>query len=470
MPKLQRLTPDQVRQIITEGRFDDLLGVVETQQLEFKGEPYQLVSESQKHELAKDVSALANADGGLILIGVKTRKDPSVLGDLVSEVRAFPQSLVNLDQYHSVLKDWTYPPLLVEIKWFRSSDKPEVGLVMIAVSRTHGKQVPSLVTRYVTTSDKRVETVVGYFERRRPDVEHKSVQQIHALIQTGLSNERLSQQYENIQETLQDLIDAQRTATHQTKADAQQAAFAAQRLQALKDGDFETAPSFLLASHPTQPVEMRGLFEGSDSELLQELRNPPRLREYGWDLTTDAPMQNIRGRLRRSVVPQWKLLELSREGVIIFLARGDESYLSRSLVQPADRGYAVHPFVLAHCVYVFCLFARSVYHFADPPPTDIVYVLELRNMLHNGHPAVLHPRHGKMNVLISSEYYSLMPEENHTVSITCSATTEPGEVSFRLLRELYIWFGFDTSKVPYARNQDETMVVDETSLFGASSQ
>jgi hypothetical protein len=44
---------------------------VETEHLEFKAEPYRLEHELQKQELAKDVSGLANARGGAILIGFK---------------------------------------------------------------------------------------------------------------------------------------------------------------------------------------------------------------------------------------------------------------------------------------------------------------------------------------------------------------------------------------------------------------
>lgn len=45
------------------------LGISETQSLEFKAKPYG-TSESQKKELLKDISALANTDGGFLIIGL----------------------------------------------------------------------------------------------------------------------------------------------------------------------------------------------------------------------------------------------------------------------------------------------------------------------------------------------------------------------------------------------------------------
>ena len=43
----------------------------ETIWLDFKMCPYQLEQDRQRFELAKDVSAMANAEGGVILIGIE---------------------------------------------------------------------------------------------------------------------------------------------------------------------------------------------------------------------------------------------------------------------------------------------------------------------------------------------------------------------------------------------------------------
>lgn len=79
MPK--NLDPDHVRFILKSGHFNELIGTVEDEHLECKAAPYQLQSEHQKQELAKDVAGLANAGGGIILIGVRTERDPTHFGD-----------------------------------------------------------------------------------------------------------------------------------------------------------------------------------------------------------------------------------------------------------------------------------------------------------------------------------------------------------------------------------------------------
>jgi len=101
---------DQVRAILESGDFSPLIGRFEDQHIECKGQPYRLESEEQKLELAKDVSALANADGGLILIGVAATRDPAHGQDQITAVRPFELARFDQDRYQKVIGDWLWPP------------------------------------------------------------------------------------------------------------------------------------------------------------------------------------------------------------------------------------------------------------------------------------------------------------------------------------------------------------------------
>ena len=59
-----------------------LIGQPETAWLDFKGQPYRLNKSDPRRdkecfELARDVTALANASGGIILIGIRTELETS---------------------------------------------------------------------------------------------------------------------------------------------------------------------------------------------------------------------------------------------------------------------------------------------------------------------------------------------------------------------------------------------------------
>lgn len=121
LENLKALTPQKIREILESKAYHDLVGVVETDEVEFKQEPYQVdkdspIKDSQKQELAKDVTGLANSKGGVIVIGVKTEKNPSMPHDQVVKVSPFPISGDLEQQYRSILKDWVFPAIKTEIK------------------------------------------------------------------------------------------------------------------------------------------------------------------------------------------------------------------------------------------------------------------------------------------------------------------------------------------------------------------
>lgn len=110
-----------------------LVGTPEGQRIEFKRAPaYRLEHDSGKWELAKDVAALANAEGGLIVIGVATMKDPVIAGDVASAVEPC-KSPYDLAQVKSVLSSWLYPPQHVGLAVFPVTIGSAEHLLVITV-------------------------------------------------------------------------------------------------------------------------------------------------------------------------------------------------------------------------------------------------------------------------------------------------------------------------------------------------
>ncbi len=211
---------------------------------------------------------------------------------------------------------------------------------------------------------------------------------------------------------------------------------------------------------------MKGLFDGRDSELLKVLSHRPKLSDRGWDIPRGGPVENIHGRLLRELVREGYLLQLSREGILMFLGKGDAGYLSYPLHHDGLQPYRLNPFVLAYCVYDFALLADSVYKFAEPGPSELVYVLELRNMENSGQPALLHPGHGRLNAFLFDDRYKKMPHDSKSFEIRMPFGMSPGVVWHKLLAEVYQGFGFDIGDIPYSRSEDGVSTVDDIRLFG----
>jgi predicted HTH transcriptional regulator len=106
----KHLTLDQVKDILLRRAFVEFISAEEDQGLECKSAPYLLKDLRQKLELAKDVSAFANSNPGIILLGVQTNTDPThKIADVVVGISPFLESLLPVDAYYAVLRESVYP-------------------------------------------------------------------------------------------------------------------------------------------------------------------------------------------------------------------------------------------------------------------------------------------------------------------------------------------------------------------------
>lgn len=157
----KRLTVEQLAAILAQGSFDDLIGAVEDDHLECKAAPYQIAQDHQKHEFAKDVSAIANRsaqagiDGGYLLIGVGTDRSPDHLGDEVTSISPFPQALVDPTTYYQILQSWLVPvPEGIDIRWYPSALDQTRGIVAVWIPQQRRDLWPIIVTRTVVAPAK----------------------------------------------------------------------------------------------------------------------------------------------------------------------------------------------------------------------------------------------------------------------------------------------------------------------------
>ena len=128
------MTREEALAILAGGDFDGFVGVTEGLEVEFKREPYRMGQDSQKFELAKDVSALANAGGGVIVIGVLAERGDEVALDVVTEVPLVARGAVDEQQYDGTVSDRIYPRLnQLHVRFYPSQADGERGLVAIDV-------------------------------------------------------------------------------------------------------------------------------------------------------------------------------------------------------------------------------------------------------------------------------------------------------------------------------------------------
>lgn len=175
----------EIVKILESGHFDSLKGRQENEFLECKSGIYQLKLDRDKCELAKDVSAFANSNPGIIVIGPQTERDETLSVDIIKDISLVPKRLLNVAQLNQVIQNWIYPTMKsFQVNWYPSAAEGERGLVGIVIDGNI-VQRPYLTTAVLDETGKVLGRMYGYFERWSGEVVPFSVSELHALIKNG---------------------------------------------------------------------------------------------------------------------------------------------------------------------------------------------------------------------------------------------------------------------------------------------
>lgn len=475
---------EKALKILSSSDFDSFIGEIEDPYFEVKGAPYHLSDVQQKQELAKDVCGFANSQGGVIIIGLETSINPEHPGEEVTRVRPFQEDLLNVKQYRDTLNSWVYPPISdLDVKWYPLKEDALRGIAAVIIPKQDNKFFPFLITRHIEDNGKINEIVFGFSQRRLDEVHHHSVQRLHHLIQQGLSNEGLSQRLETIENILMpqtvgielpvskgfekvDKLENGIKVTDIMSAEEKRKEVISYRMkQALIDAELESKPVLVLYTMPVINTVVPDLFASRDSQVVSVLRNPPGLRVHGFDLQTDQEPKIIKGQLRRSFIPGYKLLEFWRDGVLIFTAIGDNDFLCWGKRRRISESLRINPIALIEATYLFCETARQLYFHTEPKNPRFRIGISLRNVIFDDTFCALSPREVGTIGWGFGNNLQRPPEENFSFDILWKdGESRPDRLSFLLVREIYSWYGFEYENIPYRKDVEGTTVIDVDTL------
>src|SRR6185369_1871037 len=123
---------------------------IEGEFLDCKLKIYDLSSEAQKIEIAKDVTSFANAYGGFIILGIATQKSQTHFSDEITTLKPFESKIFDTNQHHNILNSWVYPKLDdVRIEWIPESLGSDRGFGVITIPSQPAKKKPFLISKTV---------------------------------------------------------------------------------------------------------------------------------------------------------------------------------------------------------------------------------------------------------------------------------------------------------------------------------
>ncbi len=146
-PKILEL--NEIISILESGDLDKFIGTRESECFEAKSsiERYNFdLGISNRANFAKDITSLANKNGGYIIIGLKTpdkkKGDELVPYDIVVKLNLFLKKDFYIkikDRIAGMLKESVYPKPSIVVKWYPYNKKKSLGLGTIFISKQDEK-------------------------------------------------------------------------------------------------------------------------------------------------------------------------------------------------------------------------------------------------------------------------------------------------------------------------------------------
>jgi hypothetical protein len=412
-----------------------LIGVPETQEIEFKMAPYRLTNDGQKLEFAKDIAAMANGGGGVIVIGIETRRDESIGHDVSHRVRPVAPATVNSDAMHAVARDWVYPPLRdLEIRDWPGTSTEQL-LVSVRVPPFHESPGFALVraAEIGDRVDRRQFTVVrrsgGYKDYFTPAEVYEWIRRGRSGVLPGGPEGPLT---------------GEDQAAHQATVEEQ-----FQRARSILQS--EEWPTFVLQAWTQPPAHVDRMHDADGVRSL--LREPPSLRSSGFnfhwwggsgpDVEPDGSLRMLGG--NRGTF--W----LTPSGILTVAAQAGPELLGWAM-HTHSSAPLINPLTLIELTYEFChLYLRTLAPFFRPPQGATLQTLLRIALLDARRPEpTLLPRGRPTFAVVERSSRAPGDDLVETVSgYALGESTDPAVVAAELLKRFYGRFGLGREQIPF---------------------
>jgi hypothetical protein len=239
---------------------------------------------------------------------------------------------------------------------------------------------------------------------------------------------------------------------------------AGRRLQeAVELAELTEYPVFGLAAKPSPDARFRDLFASKDAALVKLFNNPPILRKAGFSLEHDGNSRIVLGDLRRALIPAWKIMELWRDGTLI--------YAVDAFVQPLwgsprpDGSLQVNPLALAEPVYLFAGLSKLIYEQSAQTPQHVEYRIHFERLIQKKNRTTLGAGPlGPFFFGTSNQHAATESNMDRTI-VWGRRDIEPGRVAYELIQEFYHSFGISDDGIPYTKKgANGELVVDPEAL------
>jgi|GEM_PF-2689211 len=421
----------ELKKVLEAQDYDSVLGTEESNWIDFKEKAYQTQpSESDmslttgaKFELAKDVAALANDQGGSIVLGFKETKDPTRGVSTASSAPLIRSAAFDASHYKDVIQNNIYPsPRNVTIKWY-GSQNPSRGVLVIHVPKSRDS---NHIVRHLTDESGNKVEGMGIPTRNDDRIQWMSAEELHGKISGTGSLKR------------PDSSEASSASQDNARANAKSAIESLIQTQ-----DWADLPTITL-----QVVPLRGPDQLSDfyDQVQQAIQRPEPIRQMGFGLGSLGGRPTVvEGAFVLSGVRD-SIARLEPNGLFTITLHITPNFVGWAVNRDRDSSSSVliNATVLIEFTLELCRFAHKT--LASHGLQQWSYHVECRNlkkssvMLHEGAPGRWF---NEDEVLASSDSWA------KTIDNPNDAESD----AFRILTSIYALWGLPESGIPYTKDK-----------------
>jgi hypothetical protein len=177
----------EIERILEMGKFEMLIGKRESPTFEAKcASEYDLKKSPHRYELAKDVSAFANMNGGTLVIGLETERAVDQLTDVVRAVTGTDARTPDPGALSGVIDTQVWPRIKdLSLRTFSSVSDGATSLIRILVPPQNENRKPFLIRKAVVEGEEIGELVFGLARRLESGNVPMSYERLHEIIRRG---------------------------------------------------------------------------------------------------------------------------------------------------------------------------------------------------------------------------------------------------------------------------------------------
>jgi len=411
----------------------ELIGVPETDFVDFKRTAYRLKSEKERSELAKDVSAMANAEqAGVIVLGVETERNPKLQQDVAARLRPVASGLVDVQQVQQIIWEWVYPRLDVRIRSHRVK-KRAGALWTILVDRQRERDLPFIVAKEFIGRRGATRNLFGAYKRHSSHNAPYPCATVHGWLHQGWTGPML-----------EDTSIGEQDGSQGEKILEDDLAVI---------GMGEGQAYYYLQARPERRGPIADFYRGAARTMYESMRNIPHMRAWGFHIPDRAEPERTAWDGLRVVRPGVSSISVSRKDGLTTAVLG-QYHLTWASERFAQKGqWVINPLVLVEFTLEFCRF----YIGSVVGPAEA----GARGSWRAGMQGVRKPE----PLLLPDEPLShsrfLRPSGGNDFQLAWAVTDEsdPGRLAFAVLAEVYAQFGLGEALIPYA---DGNRISEET--------